>query len=120
MSTTGDAELRALFAIGVTQSFFDADGAVAQAVHDALTTAFDRLGERFGATVLGSLADDETQVGVSTGWPWGCYFLATIPDRATAVAICDLVRQTAVGDDRLWKYVKVEARIGGPLFFGRT
>jgi hypothetical protein len=115
-----DGGLRALFAIGVTQSFFDADAATAEAVHGALDSAFDGLGERFGATVLGSLADDETQVGDSSGWPWGCYLLAEIPDRAAAVAICDLVRETPVGEARLWKYVKIEARIGGPLFFGRT
>lgn len=120
MNGSADGDLRALFAIGVTQSFFDADAATAEAVHGALSSAFDRLGERFGATVLGSLADDETQVGDSVGWPWGCYLLVALPDRAAAVAICDLVRETPVGDARLWKYVKVEARIGGPLFFGRT
>ena len=90
------------------------------AVHDALTAAFDGLGRRFGATVLGTLADDETKVGESTAWPWGCYFLATVPDHSTAGAICDLVRQTRVGDHRLWRYVTIEARIGGPLFFART
>ena len=54
------------------------------AVHDALTAAFDGLGRRFGATVLGTLADDETKVGESTAWPWGCYFLATGADHSTA------------------------------------
>ena len=115
-----DSNLRALFAIGVTESFFAADGATAEAVHQALATAFSGLGERFGVNVLATLADDETQVGVSTGWPWGCYIVATVPDRRAAVAICELVRETHVGDDRLWKYVKIEARIGGPLFFGTT
>jgi hypothetical protein len=66
-------------------------------------------------TVLGTLDDDETMVGTSpNGWPWTFYILADVPDRATVVAACNLFR-TILGEHRLWKYMRVEARIGREL-----
>jgi len=38
-----------------------------------------------------------------------------VPDRDTAVEICGLFRTIAVGDHRLWKYMRVEARLGREL-----
>jgi hypothetical protein len=66
--------------------------------------------------VLGTLDDDETMVGTSpNGWPWTFYILADVPDRATVVAACNLFRTITVGEHRLWKYMRVEARIGREL-----
>jgi hypothetical protein len=36
-------------------------------------------------------------------------------DRATVVAACNLFRTIEVGEHRLWKYMRVEARIGREL-----
>ena len=67
--------------------------------------------------VLGTLDDDEMMVGAADTWPWTCYILAEVPDRGAVAAVCNLLRNTEVGDARLWKYLKVEARLGRPLFF---
>ncbi len=111
-------QLRVLFAFGLTPDFYAADSEHVNAMIAALGTAFEDLAGRFGVTVLGGMDDDQLQVGPSASWPWTCYILADVPELETAIAVCDLVRKTAVLDDRLWKYVKVEARIGRPLFFG--
>jgi hypothetical protein len=34
--------------------------------------------------------------------------------------VCNLLREIEVGDVRLWKYLKIEARVGRPLFFAET
>jgi hypothetical protein len=41
--------------------------------------------------------------------------LADVPDYATAVAVCNLFRTTPVGEHRLWRYMRVEARVGREL-----
>ncbi|KOG88887.1 iacB, partial [Streptomyces varsoviensis] len=46
------------------------------------------------------------------------YILADVPDVATAAEVCGIVRETPVGESRLWRYLRVEARLGRPLFFG--
>lgn len=109
---------RVLFAFGLTPDFYAADREHVNAMVAALQETFDDLAGRFGATVLGGLDDDQLQVGPSAAWPWTCYILADVPDLDAAVAICNLVRETPVLDDRLWRYITVEARIGRPLFFG--
>jgi hypothetical protein len=108
---------RALFAFGLTQDFFAEERATIPPIMDALIAAFTDLEGRFGVQVLGTLDDDELLVGATDGWPWTCYILAAVPDRESVVAICNLLRTTEVGDARLWKYMKIEARIGRPLFF---
>ncbi|WEB44715.1 hypothetical protein MOV08_39155 [Streptomyces yunnanensis] len=110
--------LRTLFCIGVTQDFFAADDALRATVAAAIPPAFDRLGERFGVHVLGTLDDDQLMVGATTAWPWTSYILADVPDLQTASAVCGIVRDTPVGDSRLWRYLRIEARVGRPLFFG--
>jgi hypothetical protein len=114
------AELRVLFCFGVAQNFFDADGATRAQVVDAFKTVFDDLSGRFGATVLGTFDDDDLMVGPSAGWPWTAYILADVPDLATVKAITTLVRDWEIGPERLWKYVKIEARVGRALFFGNS
>jgi hypothetical protein len=110
--------LRALFAFGLTQDFFSEERARIPAIMEALKSSFADLEERFGVRVLGTLDDDEVMVGARETWPWTCYILAEVPDRAAVAAVCNLLRTTEVGDARLWKYLRVEARLGRPLFFG--
>ena len=109
--------VRALFAFGLTQDFFSADRARIPLVMEALKQGFADLETRFGVRVLGTLDDDETMIGATETWPWTCYILAEVSDRAAAASVCNLLREIEVGDARLWKYLKIEARIGRPLFF---
>ena len=110
--------LRVLFCIGVTQSFFDEPGASIPGIAAGIAAAFADLGGRFGLTVLGTLDDDELMVGSSSTWPWTAYILADAPNLEAVTAVCNLVRETDLGGSRLWKYLKVEARVGRRLFFG--
>ncbi|KAA6222601.1 hypothetical protein CP973_12255 [Streptomyces albofaciens JCM 4342] len=124
MSTTAPntpgAPLRTLFCIGVTQEFFNAGDEERAAVAAAVPPAFDRLADRFGVRVLGTLDDDRLMVGASTAWPWTSYILADVPDLDTVSRVCGIVRDTEAGDGgvRLWRYLRIEARVGRPLFFG--
>jgi hypothetical protein len=115
---THGTPLRVLFCIGVTQSWFDSDRPTRGLVIEATKTAFEDLEGRFGVRVLATFDDDELQVGSSTAWPWTGYIVAEVDDVEAAVAVCNLMRDTAVGDVQLWKYMKIEARIGSELFFG--
>lgn len=110
-------QLRVLFAFGLTPAFYDADSEHVNAMIAALETGFDDLAGRFGVTVIGGMDDDQVQVGPSASWPWTGYILADAPDLDAAVAVCNIVRETPVLEGRLWKYMKIEARIGRPLFF---
>jgi hypothetical protein len=112
------AALRVLFCFGVTQSFFDEDAARVPELAKGITDAFADLGGRFGITVLGTMDDDELMVGSSQTWPWTCYILADAPDLETVTRVCNIVREAEVGGHRLWRYLKVEARVGRRLFFG--
>lgn len=115
---SGDTPLRVLFCIGVTQQFFDETPETLPLRIDAIKTAFGDLGGRFGVTVLGTMDDDELMVGSSTVFPWTAYILADAPNLAAVAAVCNVVRESAVGNDRLWKYLLIQARVGRPLFFG--
>jgi hypothetical protein len=108
---------RALFAFGLTQDFFSEERGRIPAIMEALKSSFADLEQRFGVRVLGTLDDDEMMVGAAETWPWTCYILAEVPDRAAVASVCNLLRETEVGDVRLWKYLKIEARLGRPLFF---
>lgn len=108
---------RALFAFGLTQDFFSEDRARIPAIMDALKAGFADLDVRFGVRVLGTLDDDELMVGAADTWPWTCYILAELPNREAATKVCNLLREIEIGDARLWKYLKIEARLGRPLFF---
>jgi len=112
-----DKSLRVLFAFGLTQDFFAEDRARIPAIMETLKSGFANLEERFGVRVLGTLDDDETMVGEATTWPWTCYVLAEAPDRDAVSAVCSLVRELQADGTPLWKYLKVEARLGRPLFF---
>jgi hypothetical protein len=111
--------VRALFCIGVSQGFFDASGGERAVAVAAFKDAFADLRGRFGVEVLGTLDDDELMVGPSAGWPWTAYILAEAPSLDAVISVCNLVREWQVsGDDRLWHYARIEARVGRRLFFG--
>jgi hypothetical protein len=109
--------LRVLFCFGVTQSFFEAEPGSVPRIAAAITEAFADLEGRFGVRVLGTLDDDELQVGASVFWPWTAYVLADVPDLETVAKVTNLLREAEVDGARLWKYLRVEARVGRPLFF---
>lgn len=109
--------IRVLFCIGISQSFFDLPVDRIPEVFAAFKTAFGKLEERFGITVLGTLDDDRVQVGQSSaGWPFTSYIMADVPDLDTVVKVCDQLRTTPVGDGLLWRYARIDTRIGRPVF----
>lgn len=111
---------RVLFCIGVSQTFFDEPVSQIPDVVTAITDAFADLGTRFGVTILGTMDDDETVVGPSAAFPWTGYILADVPDLDSVLAICSIVRSASIGEHRLWRYLRIEARVGRPLFFGNS
>ena len=112
--------LRVLFCFGVTQSFFEEDPARVGELAQGIAAAFEDLGGRFGIRVLGTMDDDELMVGPSVVWPWTAYILADAPSLDAVTAVCNILRETEVGAGKLWKYMRVEARVGRPLFFGNS
>lgn len=112
------ARLRVLFAFGVTQEFFNEDRTRLPEIFKALRTGFADLEERFGVTVLGTLDDDQTMVGASLTWPWTCYIMAEAPDHGAVAAVCNVLREVNASGTPLWRYLKIEARVGRSLFFG--
>lgn len=111
--------LRVLFCFGVTQTFFDSEPeTTVPVVVQALQEAFGSLQDSYGLQVLGTFDDDELMVGASSTWPWTAYILADAPDLDAVRRVTNILRETPVGDHRLWRYIRVEARIGRPLFFG--
>lgn len=109
--------LRTLFCIGVNQNFFDATAAEGQHVWAAFSAMMNGIARLPGVKVLGNLDDDRSMVGPSANWPWTTYVLADCPDLDTVHAACNLFRTTPVGDGtyKLWKYMRVEARVGREL-----
>jgi hypothetical protein len=87
-------------------------------VVEAIKSAFDDLEGRFAVRVLATFDDDETMVGASVNWPWTGYIVAEADDIENVIEVCNLIRDTAVDDVQLWKYLRIEARVGSPLFFG--
>jgi hypothetical protein len=109
-----------LFCIGVQQTFFEEESAQIGPIVGAITEAFADLSGRFGVTVLGTMDDDELMVGLSATWPWTAYVLADAPDLESVTAVCNIVREASVGEHRLWRYLRIEARVGRPLFFANA
>ena len=112
------ATLRVLFCIGVSQTFFDEEAGRLPDLIRAITEAFEDLHGRFGIEVLGTLDDDQLMVGPSPDWPWTAYILAEAPSLDAVVAVCNIVRESSVAAHRLWRYMRIEARVGRKLFFG--
>lgn len=112
--------LRVLLCIGVTQEFCDLKGDEFEPLGAAIQDAFSDLAGRYGLQVLGTFDDDLLMLGESARWPFTCYILADAPDLAAIVAVASIVRQVKYGDALLWRYLRVEARVGRPLFFGEA
>ena len=117
----GDRQkLRVLFCIGVMPAFFEAPSSEVSPVTGAVREAFDDLAGRFGVQVIGTMDDDELMVGPSSNWPWTAYVLADAPGLEAVASVCNIMRDTAVGEHRLWRYMRIEARVGRPLFFANS
>ena len=113
-----DDEYRVLFCIGVLPDFYAEAADAFDRLMEPLRAAFEDLGGRFGLRVLGTLDDICLQAGPSAGFPWTCYILAAAPDLAAIRGVVDQFMQAEINGYRLWRYAKVEARIGLPLDFG--
>jgi len=108
--------IRTLFCIAVLQNFFDLPASEIGTVWSAFGKMMGSISNMPGVTILGMLDDDETMVGTSPdGYPWTAYIMADMPDRDSVVAACNLFRTIEVGEYRLWKYCRVEARMGRAL-----
>lgn len=106
--------LRTLFCIGNNQNFFDLprprSAGVGRYLHHALEPE-----EHGRIDIIGTFDDDAHMVGPSDGWPWTCYVLADAKDQETVRSACNLLRTTMIGEYALWKYFKIEARMGREL-----
>lgn len=107
--------LRVLFCIGINQNFFDLPTGTGGEVWKATVAMMQQIEDMPGVTVLGNMDDDSHMVGPSTGWPWTCYILADVDTVETVKACCNVFRTVPVGEYSLWRYAKVEARIGRAL-----
>lgn len=111
--------LRVLFCFGVSQRFFDLpeDGVTTDDVWQAVVALTDGIKSQPGIEFIGDIDDDSQMVGPSDGWPWTFYLLCDADSQTTVKAACNVLRtiQVGGGGHRLWKYVKVEARIGRAL-----
>lgn len=118
--TKQSGALRVLFCIGVQQTFFDAEADQLSEILPAIQSAFADLRGRFGVEVIGTLDDDQIMVGNAANWPWTAYVLADAPDLEAVAAVCNIIRETTVGSHRLWRYLRIEARVGRELFFANA
>ena len=107
--------LRVLFCIGVNQNFFDATPAEAKQVWGAFGVMMKGMEETPGIRVIGNMDDDQLMVGPSTTAPWTTYVLADADTLENVAAVCNLFRTTPGGESKLWKYCKIEARVGREL-----
>lgn len=122
MSATGyrsdeTPTIRALICMGVTQTMCDEEAGRLPEIFEKVGEAFADLPGRFGLRVLGTFDDDQIMVGASAQWPWTAYILVEASDYASIVRACNVVREVHVGPHRLWRYLKIEARIGRRLVF---
>lgn len=108
---------RVLFCIGINQNFMDGTAEEMKQVWQAFSKMMQNINELPGVNILGIMDDDLLQVGAAASAPWMAYIMADVPDIETVIASCDFFRSTPVGDGthKLWKYCKVEARIGREL-----
>ena len=106
-------QMKVLFCGAVLQNFFDLSGNELPPALLGAGTLIKSIREHPGITVLGMLDDDETMVGTSPdGYPWTFYIMADVTDRQAVVECCNYLRTIKVGDYSLWRYIRLEARIG--------
>ncbi|PYB71988.1 MULTISPECIES: hypothetical protein [Rhizobium] len=109
--------IRTLLCLAVQPAFFDLPFGQIGGVWKATQAFMSGVAKLDGVSVLGTLDDDQTQVGTSPAFPWTWYMLCDFPDRQSVIAACNLLRTIVVDeeDHRLWKYMRVEARMGRAL-----
>jgi len=111
--------LRVLFCFAINQNFFDLpkDGVTTADVWAAFVAMMDGIKQTPGVDYIGDIDDDVHMVGPSESWPWTCYLLADVDRQETVQICCNFLRTIQVGDSawKLWKYARIEARIGRPL-----
>lgn len=92
---------------------FDQIGPVWKATQELMAS----IDQMEGVEIVGTFDDDQTFVGASVGFPFTWYIMADFPSREAVQAACNLLRTIVVGEgnDRLWKYMTVEARMGRAL-----
>jgi hypothetical protein len=115
MSQPAQHPLRVLFCIGITQNFFDLPTGHGIEVWKGFSAMMKSMGAMPGVSILGAIDDDRLMVGPSTTSPWTVYIMADVKDYDTVVAACNLFRTTPVGEYSLWRYAKIEARVGRAL-----
>ncbi|ALP63090.1 MULTISPECIES: hypothetical protein [Paraburkholderia] len=115
MTDNRSLPLRVLFCCGVTQNFFDLPREQIGQVWQAYASMLAAVEAMENVRVLGVMDDDRLVVGQSDGAPWTFYIMADVADFDTAVAVCNLYRTTPVGEYNLWRYGKIEARVGRAL-----
>ncbi|WP_367107026.1 IacB protein [uncultured Psychrobacter sp.] len=108
---------RVLFCIGINQNFMSAPAEEMKHVWQAFSQMMQSVDSLPGVDILGIMDDDCIQVGPSADAPWTAYIMADVPDLDTVIEACNFFRTIPVGDGtyKLWKYCKVEARIGRKL-----
>ncbi|MGF6917602.1 hypothetical protein OKW28_001775 [Paraburkholderia sp. 40] len=115
MSDNRNLPLRVLFCCGVSQNFFDLPREQIGEVWQAYGKMLNAIEAMENVRVLGVMDDDRLVVGNADSAPWTFYIMADVADFDTAVAVCNLYRTTPVGDYNLWRYGKIEARVGRAL-----
>ncbi|WP_321871771.1 hypothetical protein [Paraburkholderia tropica] len=115
MNNANKLPLRVLFCCGVTQNFFDLPREQIGTVWQAYGKMLSAIDAMEGVHVLGIMDDDRLTVGQSDGAPWTFYIMADVADFDTVTAVCNLYRTTPVGEYNLWRYGKIEARVGREL-----
>lgn len=108
---------RVLFCIGINQNFMNATAEEGKQVWQAFSKMMQGIDDLPGVNILGIMDDDCIMVGPSINAPWTCYIMADVPDHESVVKACNFFRTIPVGDGtyKLWKYARVEARIGREL-----
>lgn len=107
--------LRVLFCCGVTQNFFDLPRDQISTVWRAYGQMLKSVEQMAGVSVLGIMDDDRLVVGNGDANHWTFYIMADVRDFETVTAVCNLYRTTPVGEHNLWRYGKIEARVGRAL-----
>ncbi|PYE21167.1 hypothetical protein [Paraburkholderia silvatlantica] len=115
MADDATLPLRVLFCCGVTQNFFDLTRDEIGTIWQAYGAMLKALESMDGVRVLGIMDDDRLAVGSSAQAPWTFYIMADVADLDTVAAVCNLYRTTPVGPYNLWRYGKIEARVGRAL-----
>lgn len=115
MTQTTKTLHRVLFCIGVNQNFFDLPTGKGIDVWKGFSNMLNAMSKLQGLNIIGTIDDDRMMVGPSISAPWTVYIMADVDDTDTVVAACNLFRTTPVGEYSLWRYAKIEARIGRAL-----